>query len=256
MLTDKGIQIKEQKVEWKVPCLNQEEEKPPSKKNRTCGGSNLMPIIEGLLSSESWFEIKSTKEYQYPGVFSEQEDTSEPNASQSLPRMGHVLNIQTLPHFTGENHHLLYSENQLSKGNYNDNLREVSINGEKQSVRIRYAACKGVLECSVAGCNFAGSKAAKKCPNHPTAEMTPSGSCPVYIVYVYPQNHVENGERWITGITKDGMFNTARNNLHNHPLPKPSKVPDIVHESVKHAVRCNPSITPGQLNLGNLYCAI
>ena len=257
MLTDKGIQIKEQKVEWKVPCLNQEEEKPPSKKNRTCGGSNLMPIIEGLLlSSESWFEIKSTKEYQYPGVFSEQEDTSEPNASQTLPRMGHVLNIQTLPHFTGENHHLLYSENQLSKGNYNDNLREVSINGEKQSVCIRYAACKGVLECSVAGCNFAGSKAAKKCPNHPTAEMTPSGSCPVYIVYVYPQNHVENGERWITGITKDGMFNTARNNLHNHPLPKPSKVPDIVHEPVKHAVRCNPSITPGQLNLGNHYCAI
>ena len=56
---------------------------------------------------------------------------------------------------------------------------------------------------------------------------------------------------------KDGVFNTTRNNLHNHPLPKPSKVPDIVHESVKHAVRCNSSITPGQLNLGNhYYCAI
>ena len=81
--------------------------------------------------------------------------------------------------------------------------------------------------------------------------MIPSGSCPVYVVYVYPQNHVENDERWITGITKDGVFNTTRNNLHNHPLPKPSKVPDIVHESVKHAVRCNPSITPSQLNLGN-----
>ena len=85
-LTEKGIQVKEQKLEWKVPCLNQEEERPPSKKNRTCGGSNLMPVIESLLlSSESWFEVKSTKEYQYPGVFSEQKDTSEPNASQTPP---------------------------------------------------------------------------------------------------------------------------------------------------------------------------
>lgn len=214
-----------------------------------------MPIIEALLLSfERWFEVKSTKKYQYPGVFSEQEDTSDPNASQTPPRMGHVSNIQTLLHFTGENHHLLYSENQLSKGNYNDNLREVCINGEKQNIRIRYAACKGVLECCVASCNFAGSKAAKKCPNHPAAEMIPSGSCcPVCVVYVYPQNHVENGERWIT---EDGVFNSTRNNLHNHPLPKPSKVPDFVHESVKQAVRCNPSITPGQLNLGNTYYAI
>lgn len=253
-LTDKGRQIKEQNLEWKVPCLRQEEEKSPgsSKKNRTCGGSNLMPVIEGLLlSSDSWFEVESTKEYQYPGVFSEQVEASEPNAIQTPPRMGHVSNIQKLPHFTGENHHLLYCENQLSKGNYNDNLREVTINGEKQNVRICYAACKGVLECSVASCNFAASKAAKKCPNHPTAEMIPSGSCPVYVVYVYPQNHTENGERWITGITKDSVLNSMTNNLHNHPLPKPSKVPNIVHESVKQAVRCNPSITPSQLNLGN-----
>ena len=146
---------------------------------------------------------------------------------------------------------ILYSENQLSKGNYNDNLQEVNINGEKQNVCIRYAACKGVLECSVDSCNFAGSKAAKKCPNHPTTEMIPSGSCPVYVIYVYPQNHIENGECWITGITKDNVFNSTRNNLHNHPLSKPSKVPDIIHESVKQAVWCIPSITPGQLSLGN-----
>jgi hypothetical protein len=83
-----------------------------------------MPIIEGLLlSTESWFEVESTKEYQYPVVFSEAEqDADEPNASQIPPQIGHVSNIQTLPHFTGENHRLLYNENQLSKGNYNDNL--------------------------------------------------------------------------------------------------------------------------------------
>ena len=85
--------------------------------------------------------------------------------------------------------------------------------------------------------------------------MIPSGSCSVYIVYVYPQNHIENGERWITGIIKDNVFNSTRNNLHNHPLSKPSKVPDIIHESVKQAVRCNSSITPGQLSLGN-NCAL
>ena len=71
----------------------QDKEKAPSKKC-TCGGSNLMPIIEGfILSSESWFEVEFTKEYQYPGVFSEQEDTCEPNASQTPPRMSHVSNI-------------------------------------------------------------------------------------------------------------------------------------------------------------------
>ena len=54
---------------------------------------------------------------------------------------------------------------------------------------------------------------------------------------------------------QDNVFNSTRNNLHNHPLPKPSKVPGIIHELVKQAVRCNPSITPGQLSLGN-NCAL
>ena len=190
----------------------------------------------------------SIKDYQYPGVFAEQDEL---NGDQQNPtRMGHVSNLHTLPHFTGQNHHMLYNENQLSKGHYNDNVREVNIDGEKREVRIRYAACKGVLKCSVTSCTFAGSKTTKKCPSHPGAEMVSSGSCPVYVVYVYPTNHAEYSERWLTGITKDRAINVSSSNLHNHPLPKPSRVPSLVHESVKQAVRCNPSITPSQLNLG------
>ena len=55
-----------------------------------------MPIIEGLLlSSESWFEVDSTKEYQYPGVFSEQEDTCEPNASQTTTNGSCIKHLTT-----------------------------------------------------------------------------------------------------------------------------------------------------------------
>ena len=54
VLTEKGIEVKEQKLEWNVPSVCQEVKKEPSKKC-TCGGSNLMPIIE------SWFEVESSR---------------------------------------------------------------------------------------------------------------------------------------------------------------------------------------------------
>ena len=183
------MKVKEQILEWNLPCLTQEEEQPQSKKSRTHGGSNLMPVIEGLLSSsENWYEVESSKDYQYPGVFTEQEHSNEPNMHQVPPPMGHVSNLYGLSHFTGQNCHLLYCENQLSKGHYNDNVREVNINGQKQEVHIHYASCKGVLKCSVPSCNFAGSKTTKKCPSHPAAEMVSSGSCPVYIVCLSSQS--------------------------------------------------------------------
>lgn len=122
--------------------------------------------------------------------------------------------------------------------------------GEKEEVHVRYAVCKGVLNCSTTNCNFIGSKSAKKCPTHPTSALVSSGSCPVYIVYIYPTDYKENGKRWITGVTKDIQVNLSSQNLHNHPLPKASRVPRIIQESVRQAVRCNSGITPSQLNLG------
>ena len=253
-ITEEGVKAKEENVEWNLPIPYQEEKQTPPKKKRAQGGSNLMPIIEELLSSsDNWYEVESTKHYQYPGVFQEPTSSEEVEADPNPPRMGHVVNLHTLPHFSGQNHHLLYNENQLSRGHYNDNVCDVDIDGQKQQVHIRYAACKGVLKCSMVGCTFTGSQTTKKCPNHPEAEMKPSGSCPVYIVYVYPKDYTENSERWVTGITKDRLLNKTSNNLHNHPLPQPSKVPTLVKESVTQAVRSNPTLTPSQLNLGKYY---
>ena len=245
-ITESGMQVANQAQEWKVKSTTISTNEIAHKKKRTAGGSNLMPVIEHLLASRSnWYEIDSTPQYQYPGVF-----PPEKPDSPELKRMGHIVDCSKLPQFTEGNPHLLYNENQLSKGHYNDNVREVVVDGNKQNVHIRYAACQGVLKCDTPNCTFASSKKAKKCPTHPMSQLTSSGKCPVYVVYVYPTNYQENHERWFTGITKDQVYNLSQSNLHNHALPKPSKVPMVVKTAVKEAVQCNPALTPSQVNLG------
>lgn len=246
VLTSKGKEVAEGERKWCVYSrlnTNEDGHLQPTKKPRRSGGSNLMPVIESLLSTSSnWYEISESSQYQYPGVF--QDDPTD----EALPRLGHVQDITKLSHFTGHNHHLLYNQNQLSKGHYNQ--RAVTIDGEERNLRIRYAACQGVLQCGEDECTFSASKRAKKCPKHPSAPLTPSGACPVYVVYVYPTDE-SNYERWITGVTKDKRANVSSGNLHNHPLPAPSKVPTIVQDAVKQAVQSNPGLTASQMDLGN-----
>lgn len=222
-VTAKGREVAEGKRKW---CLYSQpaitDEAKPKKKQRRSGGSHLVPLVEDLLSSSSnWYEITETSQYQYPGVFQDGESAEAP------PRLGHVWDITNLPHFTTPNHHMLYNENQLSKGHYNDNERSVIVDGIERKVRIRYATCQGVLHCSEEGCSFTASKRAKKCSKHPAASLSSTGACPVYIVYVYPVNYENDHERWITGVTKEKTTNLSSFNLHNHPLPIASKVPAL-----------------------------
>ena len=93
-----------------------------------------------------------------------------------------------------------------------------NIDGKKRRVRIRYAACTGSKKCTVTNCQFAGCKGTKKCPTHPLAELVSAGNCPVYVVYVYPENLDVEYERWVTGITKDDHVNCRCSNLHNHTV--------------------------------------
>ena len=249
-LTFKGNEVAEGKQRWCIysrPAITDEgNHLHPKKKPRKSGGSNLMPIIESLLSSSSnWYEISETSQYQYPGVFQDNQ------AAEVPPLLGHVPDITKLPHFTGQNHHLLYNENQLSKGHYNDNPRSVTIDGKERKVRIRYAACQGVLQCSQKGCTYTASKRAKQCPKHPSVSLVSTSDCPVYVVYVYPADEQNNYERWITGVTKDKKTNMSSFNLHNHALPVASKVPTIVQDAVKQAVHSNPGLTSSQMDLGN-----
>ena len=247
-VTSKGKEVVDGSRKWTLLCSATAEEQHscPKKKHRKSGGSNLIPVIEELLSSSSnWYEITETSQYQYPGVFPDQvSGTDKP------PRVGYVKDISKLPHFTGNNHHLLYNENQLSKGHYNDNVREMNIAGKKRRVRIRYAACTGSKMCSEKDCQFAGSKVTKKCPTHPSAELVSTDNCPVYVVYVYPETLDIEHDRWLTGITTDDHFNYRCSNLHNHIVPKPCKVPGVVQNAVKQAIHCNPGLTPSMINLG------
>lgn len=113
VITEKGKEVVQRKLEWKSPCQTQQEERHSSKKNRSRSGSNIMSVIEGLMCcSEKWFEVRSVQQYNYPGVFSDPQGSSvnfDANSPHDPPRMGHVPNIQTLSHFTGLNYHLLYN---------------------------------------------------------------------------------------------------------------------------------------------------
>ena len=69
-----------------------------------------------------------TPQYQYLGVFPPGNPDS---PSPELKRMGHIVDCSKLPQFAEGNPHLLYNENQLSKGHYNDNCQFGSSWSEK-----------------------------------------------------------------------------------------------------------------------------
>ena len=72
-VTSKGREVIDGSRKWKLFCLSPDEDQQScsNKKHRKSGGSNLIPVIEELLSSSSnWYEITETSQYQYPGVFS------------------------------------------------------------------------------------------------------------------------------------------------------------------------------------------
>ena len=196
--TELGIVVSNSSKEWLINEPKKTEiAVHPCKKKRLSGGSNIMPMIEEYLTSTAeYFQITTTSQYQYPGVA--QSDCS----SQAAKFIGYTADCSELPHHTAGNAHFLYTENQLSKGHYNDNERIVVVDGETRTLRICYAVSKGVLVCSEESCGFAASKNAKKCPRHPAQRLVPSGPCPVYIVYEYPQECDKSHKRWIGGLTK------------------------------------------------------
>lgn len=153
--------MSDQRKQWTIHEVESSIESQPlkGKKKRLSTGSNIMPIIEdALLSRSNWFEITSTPQYQYPGVRNASDSTS---AYVPSKLMRHIDDCTKLPHYTITNKHFLYTENQISKGHYNDNERKVVVDGESTTVRIRYATCKGVMKCPQQNCTFAASKMQK-----------------------------------------------------------------------------------------------
>ena len=80
-----------------------------SKLNRESKRSQAVPIIRTLLSqSENWFEITTPSEYQYPGVFSQQEY---PQRVAFCPDVTHHSHS-----YDETNNHFLFKDIQLEKG--------------------------------------------------------------------------------------------------------------------------------------------
>ena len=77
------------------------------KLTRKSKGTHLLPILTKLLSSrENWYDIKNTEDYQYPGKF------------KSAPprRLGFAQDITTLPFYSKDDEHFLFSDIQIGKG--------------------------------------------------------------------------------------------------------------------------------------------
>ena len=103
-ITEYGTQVANQAQEWKVKSTTLSTNELAPKKKRTAGGSNLMPEIEHLLASRSnWYQIDSTPQYQYPGVFPPENPDSPPP---ELKRMGHM--------WIAANYHSLQKETHTS----------------------------------------------------------------------------------------------------------------------------------------------
>ena len=60
------------------------------------------------------------------------------------------------------------------------------------------------------------------CPHHPQAEFLYNEECPVEFVYAW-QEKDEDKRQWLSGIVRVG--DTKSNNLHNHDIHTPTKVP-------------------------------
>ena len=99
----------------------------------------------------------------------------------------------------------------------------VTVDGNEEELFYRIAPCGGVKRCSIEDCSYTTSvKEQRPCPNHTDVQLTAVHDCPVEFVYVWPLNNNDK-RRWLSGIIRRGDL--SPNNLHNHPLHGPTKVP-------------------------------
>ena len=211
-----------------------------SKSTRVSRGSQALPVIRNLLSDQTkWFAIENPDDYQYPGVF-----------PYELPkRVAYCEDITALPFYDSSNKHFMFEDIQLGKGNTRATRKTtVSINGKAEEIFYKIAPCKGVKACSASGCSYVTStRESKQCPHHQKSQLQSSGSCPVDFFYVWPTASEDN-RRWIGGLVRsDDMLS---DNLHNHPINPPSKIPVKVEADIRKAIQANPHLKTSEIMIG------
>ena len=122
------------------------------------------------------------------------------------------------------------------------------MDGKAEELFYKLAPCSGVKQCEVEDCSYAiPVKENKLCPDHTDSNLIVKMECPVEFVYVWPENKNDK-RRWISGITRTG--NLESNNLHNHSLLGPNKIPSKVVHNIQQALDLDPSLTTHDIVTG------
>ena len=210
------------------------------KQTRQSKGTHLLPVLTKLLcSSANWYNIESPEDYQYPGIFR----VAYPQ------RLGYASDISALPFYTQKDEHFLFNDIQISKGKLRAPRKvKFVVDGKEEFLNYRIAPCGGIKCCSVEDCHYTISISEhRSCPDHAGAEVIVSKECPVEFVYVWPANS-EDKRRWISGIIRVGDLKS--DNLHNHDIHGPTKVPSKIVQDIQHAVKLDPTIKTHDLVTG------
>ena len=142
----------------------------------------------------------------------------------------------------------MWHDIQLSKGPLNkDRKIEVEINGKMEKLTYRTAPCNGIKYCSFEGCNYIASVREKRPCSHHKSPLSKTSSCPVELVYIYPEDSNDNCRR-IGGLIRCPKESVE--NLHNHPMPPPSAIAQCIKKKISTAVQLNPTLKPSDIACG------
>ena len=147
---------------------------------------------------------------------------------------------------TADNSHFMWHDIQLSKGPLNkDGKIEVEISGKME--KLTYCTEPwGIKYCSFEECNYIASVREKRPCSHHKKPLSKTSSCPVELVYIYPEDGNDNCQ-WIGGLIRCPKESVE--NRHNHPMPPPSAIAQCIREKNSTAVQLNPT-----LKLSDIAC--
>jgi len=155
--------------------------------------------------------------------------------------LGYVPDISAFPFYTQKDEHFLFNDIQLSKGKSRaPRTVKTTVNGIEEFLNYRFAPCHGVKHCSVEHCSYIIPFSERRpCSKHPEAVLLVTEECPVEFAYVWPAD-IKDKRRWVSGIVRVGDMKS--NNLHNHDVHGPTKVPSKIVEDIQNAVKLDPTL--------------
>lgn len=195
-----------------------------------------------LSDKENWKTVSNKRDYHFLRTFSEP----------SKQQLYYIPDCSLLQQASTSNHHFIWNDIQLSKGNMNkDRLIEAEIGDNKEHVYYRCAPCQGVKMCPEKGCTYVAPIREKRgCKSHTQQKLIRSEGCPVELVYIlYPQDFKNDNRRWIGGIVRHQK--EASKSLHNHKLYGAFKICNLVKDKISSAVHANLSLTPTDISQGS-----